>query len=181
MSIVIPHHSSQSLRLHESGMDIYAQNPRRRLHDRVFLWDRKFAERQRRAYRAEDSKLVPTDGQTMVDAFLGIQNSRLDPPQFSYNALRKFLESADEVPWDNISAPSPQDAPLTLLDDRRDDTGWQDINGTQHSARNWDGYSDYPPRGESRISGLFNPEDLYRKLLRSVGVLSSASIWRFHY
>ena len=140
----------------------------------MFLWDRKFAERQRRAYRAEDSKLVPTDGQTIVDAFLRKQSSRLDPPQLSYGALRNFLESAGEVPWDDASASSTQDTPLALLDDRRDDTGWIDINGTQHAARNWDGYVDYPPQGESRVSGLLNPGDLYKKLLKSVSFISIA-------
>lgn len=62
---------------------------------------------------------------------------------------------------------------LVLLDDRRDGTVWQDINGTQHSPRNWDGYANYPSRGEKRVSGLLNPKDLYNKLLESVSLQSS--------
>ena len=155
-------------------MDDYPQNARRRFQGCVFLWDRKFAERQRRAYRAEDSKLVPTDGQTIVDAFLGKLSSKLDPPQLSYSALRKFLESAGEAPWGNVSISSTQDQSLALLDDRRDETGWIDVNGSHHAARNWDGYVDYPPQGESRVSGLLNPRDLYSKLLKSVSLIFTA-------
>ena len=156
-------------------MEDYSRNFRRRFQDRVFVWDRKFAERQRRAYRAEDNKLVPADGEAIVDLFLRRQRSRLDPPQLSYSALRRFLESANVVNWDNIPTPSTHDINLVLLDDRRDDTGWHDINGTQHSARNWDGYSDRPPPGENIVSGLLNPGDLYRKLLKSVRLYCAAS------
>ena len=149
-------------------MDRYTQPARRRYQDRMFIWDRKFTERQRRAYQFEDKNLAPDRGQTIISAFLQEQSSRLDPPQFNYTALGNFLRAAGSVSWQNIPSSLQHNVPLALLDDRRDDTGWQDINGAQHSARNWDSYAEYPPQGESRISGLFNPGELYRKQLRSV-------------
>ena len=149
-------------------MDSYTQPGRRRFQDRMFIWDRKFTERQRRAYQFEDKKLAPKQGQTIISAFLEEQSSRLDPPQYNWTALRSFLEAAGNVTWSDVPSSPSQNAPLALLDDRRDDTGWQDINGAQHSARNWDEYAEYPPPGESRVSGLFSPGELYRKQLRSV-------------
>lgn len=149
-------------------MDNYPHFARRPFQDHVFVWDRRFAERQRRAYRAEDNKLTPENQQTLVSAFLEEQLSRLDPPQFSYTALRDFLEAANEAHLRTVPMPSQHDSMLALLDDRQDVTGWKDIGGAHHSARDWVGYADYAPPGESRISGLFNPGDLYRKLSRSV-------------
>ena len=149
------------------GMNSYSSQARKRLHDHVFIWDQNFAARQTIRYRAEDNHLVPADGQRIIDAFLEEQRSRLDPPHVSYVALRKFLESAGEVSWDKDATPSNRNVLLVLLDDRRDGTGWQDINGTQHSPRNWDGYANYPSRGEKRVSGLLNPKDLYNKLLKA--------------
>ena len=149
-------------------MDRYTQPARRRYQDRMFIWDRKFTERQRRAYQFEDKNLASDRGQTIIGAFLQEQSSRLDPPQFNYTALGKFLGAAGSVSWQNIPSSLQHNVPLALLDDRRDDTDWQGINGAQHSARNWDSYAEYPPQRESRISGLFNPGELYRKQLRSV-------------
>lgn len=149
-------------------MDSNPSQARRRLQDHAFVWDRGLAARQTIKYRAEDNKLVPAGGQKIIDAFLGEQRSRLDPPHVSYIALRKFLESAGEVSWDKVPTPSSLDRLLVLLDDRRDGTGWQDINGAQHSPRNWDEYTNYPPRGEKRVSGLFNPKELHKKLFGSV-------------
>ena len=149
-------------------MNSYTQPARRSFQDRMFVWDRKFAERRRRAYQFEDKKLALEQGQTVVTAFLQEQSSRLDPPQFNYTALRDFLGAAGNVVWSSIPSLPQHNAPLALLDDRRDDTGWQDINGEHHSARNWDRYAEYPPQGANRVSGLFNSGELYRKQLRSV-------------
>ncbi len=139
-----------------------------RFQDRMFVWNRNFTERQRRAYQFEDKRLAPDHGQTIISAFLKEQSSRLDPLQYNYTALTNFLEAAGNVIWPNVPSSPHHNTPLALLDDRRDDTGWEDINGTQHSARNWDRYADYPPQGKSRNSGLFGPGELYRKQLRGV-------------
>ena len=146
-------------------MNAYAL-PSRKIH-RVFEWDKKFVQRERRAYPAEDKKLTPDVNQSIVDAFLNQLSSRLDPPQFSYTALRRFLETADDR--DLTSSPSTRyEVPLVLLDDRKDVTGWADASGDQHSARNWDVYARYPPKGENVSITLMHAQDLYQKQLQSV-------------
>ena len=134
----------------------------------MFVWDRKFAQRQRLIYRAEDKKLTPEPHQTIVEAFFRELGSRLDPPQYNYATLRKFLEQAD--PNDLIQqTPSPRyNAPLVLLDDRRDDTGWRGLDGEQHSARNWDGYVSYPPVGSCRFTSLMDAGQLHERQRASV-------------
>ena len=136
--------------------------------NRVFIWNRKFAQRQRLTYRAEDNKLTHEPHQTIVEAFFRELGSRLDPPQYNYATLRKFLEQAD--PKDLIQQPlsSRYNAPLVLLDDRRDDTGWYGLDGEQYSARNWDGYVCYPPEGSCRFTSSMDAGQLYQRQLASV-------------
>lgn len=60
-------------------MELYAVSakPGKR---RAFRWDKKFTQRERRAYPAKDRKLTPEANQTIVDAFFRELTSRLDPP-----------------------------------------------------------------------------------------------------
>ena len=142
----------------------------RTLRTRVFVWDRKFAQRQRLTYRAEDNKLTPEPHQTVIDAFLQELSSRLDPPQYRYIALRQFLEQANP---NDLTAQAPQsryNAASVLLDDRRDDTGWHGMDGEQHSARNWDDYISYPPAGSSQYAGLMHARELYQRQMASVSM-----------
>ena len=143
-------------------------NMSRTSRSRVFVWNRKFAQRQRLAYRAEDNKLTPEPHQTIVEAFLRELGSRLDPPQYNYATLRKFLEQADPNDLIQQTPSSRYSAPLVLFDDRRDDTGWHGLDGEQHSARNWDGYVSYPPVGSRCFTSLMNARELYQRQLASV-------------
>lgn len=150
-------------------MDTYAV-PAQRIH-RVFEWDKRFVQRERRAYAAEDRKLTPKANQTIVDAFFEELGSRLDPPQYSYTTLRRFLEKADEQDLTSSTSSTRYDVPLVLLDDRRDATGWLGSDGGWHSARDWDGYAEYPPEGRTPTIALMHAQDLYQKQLRSVSHL----------
>ena len=138
------------------------------LRNRVFVWDRKFAQRQRLTYRAEDNKITPEAHQTIVEAFFKQLGSRLDPPQYKYVALRRFLEQANPDDLVAQSLPSRHSMPLVLLDDRRDDTGWLGMDGKQHSARNWDGYVSYPPAGSCQFTAMMHAGQLYQRHLASV-------------
>lgn len=148
-----------------------AENPlttSRLLRNRVFVWDRKFAQRQRLTYRAEDTRLAPEAHQTVIEAFFKELGSRLDPPQYKYVALRRFLEQADPDDLVGPTAPSRCSMPLVLLDDRRDDTGWVGMDGEQHSARNWEGYVSYPPAGSCQYTAMMHARELYQRHLTSV-------------
>lgn len=140
----------------------------RRSRNRVFVWNRNFAQRQRLTYRAEDNKLTPEPHQTVVEAFLRELRSRLDPPQYNYAILRKFLEQADFNDLIQQTPSSRYTAPLVLLDDRCDDTGWRGLDGEQHSARNWEKYASYPPVGSRRFTSLMDAGQLYQRQMASV-------------
>lgn len=141
--------------------------PAKREKRRFFAWHSTFGRRRRRAYPAEDRKLTPEAHQTIIDAFFAELTSRLDPPQYSYTSLRQYLEQADER--ELRSAISADAQGLVLLDDRRDTTGWLGTDGEAYSARDWDGYSRYPPEGENPTVLLLNTQDLYKRQSESVG------------
>lgn len=155
-------------------MENKSASTRRRFQDQVFVWDKKFATRQQTAHSAEDRILKPEDDETAITAFMNKFGSRLDPPQYSHVALRAFLEKAvdgSRDPENDLKTdptPAPHDQLLILLDDRRDDTGWQDASGERHWARDWTGYAEYPPQGEGQEFLMLDAGELYRKQLRSV-------------
>ena len=129
--------------------------------------------RQRQAYRAEDNRLAPENQQTMIDAFLTEQNSRLDPPQYAFARLRGFLEEVKEEEVQADLTLPQYSQPLVLIDDRQsttDTTGWLDLTGIHRSPGDWTGSSSYLPEGERRESHVLNAGELYRKLSRSVGI-----------
>ncbi|KAL8822470.1 MAG: hypothetical protein Q9191_006796 [Dirinaria sp. TL-2023a] len=143
-------------------MDFYVV-PAKRERRRIFAWDPKFSQRARRANLAEDIKLAPEAHQTTVDAFFAEFASRLDPPQYSYMALRRFLSQADEKDLQQPSATSLDSQGSVLLDDRRDSTGWLGTDGETYSARDWEGYSRYPPEGENPVTLLLDIQGLYKR------------------
>jgi hypothetical protein len=153
---------------------------RRQLRDRRFKWDKKFTSRQTKTYRSEDLSVPQKPSQTPVEAFLSDQRQPLDPPQYNCPALKAYLEEATEAELyhtedDDSSLTSSQQNRaygIALVDDRSDTTGWT-IDDMHHGARDWNGYSEYPPAGENIETAVYNAADLYRKLLASV---SSKSI-----
>ena len=130
-----------------------------------FTWDRNLSIRQDKKYSSEDRKLPQAPGQSLVEAFLKAQRSYLDPPQYICPELEAFLRSAPE-----------RDSPLqsegrdtyALVDDRRDDTGWQSV-GQRHFARDWDGYAAYPPAGSDVHFDVSDALALESRLLKPVG------------
>ena len=137
-------------------------------HESVFVWDKKFERRRREACHAEEKNLIQGPNENAVAAFLSAQGTRLDPPDHNYTAPQAFLEPARDS--DLIrSTPLSQDRKVTaLVDERSDTTGWLDVIGNHHSARDWEAYASYPPEGNFRPSAKLNACDLYRKLQTSV-------------
>ena len=148
-------------------MESYAI-PVKRENRRFFAWIWNFEKRERRAYPAEDRKLTPEPHQTTVDAFFEQMTSTLDPPQYSYTSLRRFLEQADENDLQKPSATTTHPQDLVLLDDRRANTSWLGHYGEAHLARNWDGFYRYPPEGANPTILLLDTQGLYKRQSRSV-------------
>ena len=147
-------------------MESYPASTRRRFQDQVFVWDRKFESRQRHDH--ESHRLTPENQDSIITTFMKQPGSQLDPPQYNYTALCDFLEMANEDDLKAVPAPAQDDEFDILLDDRRDDTGWE-VGGTRHWARDWNSYAGgYPPEGQSVVSSKMTAKDLYRKQQRSV-------------
>ncbi|SLM40775.1 hypothetical protein LPUS_11624 [Lasallia pustulata] len=147
-------------------MDPFPQSSRRH-RGRAVVWDKKFEQRREKAHLAEERKLIPEAQQSLISAFFENERSRLDPLQYSFTALRKYLERANEDDLKRDPTPYAHATPLALLDDRRDSTGRRSSDGVRHSARDWDGYIRYPPPGECGTSDILDAGQLYRKLLES--------------
>lgn len=159
-------------------MDPLFQPSRRRYRDHVFVWDKKFTNRQKQVYRAHDNKLRPEAHQTLITAFLEADASKLDPPQYNYTTLGAFLEGANEAVIRTEQTPPGHTQSLAWLDDRCDNTGWKDHYGKEHSSRNWDEYPSNPPEGENVRSDVLDVGDLYRRLCKSVSVTGSILLRR---
>ncbi|KAL8723308.1 MAG: hypothetical protein Q9225_000360 [Loekoesia sp. 1 TL-2023] len=150
-------------------MDGPSRSRSRRFQDHVFVWDKKFAVRQLKTHNHENNRLTPDGGETIVEAFLNQFSSRLDPPQYNYMALRRFLEKASEDDLRTNTTSTQYDQKNVLLDDRRDDTGWRDVNKIRHFARDWNSYAEgYPPEGENILQTPMNAKELYSKRLKSM-------------
>ncbi|KAL2047058.1 hypothetical protein N7G274_001077 [Stereocaulon virgatum] len=146
-------------------METYPVSTRRRLQDQVFVWDSRFGSRQK--HHLESHRLTPENQDSIVTTFIRELRSRLDSPQHDYTALRDFLEKANEDDLKAIRGSAHDDKIRILLDDRRDDTGWE-VNGLRHWARDWNSYADgYPPEGQNVVSSMMNAKGLYRKQQRS--------------
>ena len=149
---------------------------RRQLKDRRFKWDKKFTHRQTKSYLTEDFSVPQKPSQTPIEAFLNDRRQQLDPPQYNCPALKAYLEQAPEADLFSeddsslISLHHVRYHGIALVDDRTDTTGWKIVD-EHHAARDWDGYSDYPPAGDNIDTTILNATDLYRKLLASVGII----------
>ena len=170
-------------------MESYA---RKQSKDRRFTWDKKFTRRQTKSYRTEDFAVPPKPFQTPIEAFLNDRRQPLDPPQYNCPALKAYLEKApvsdlyesseDDSSWN--SSHHNRTHGIVLIDDRTDTTGWKIVD-EHHAARDWDGYSDYPPAGENVNTAILHATDLYRKLLASVSrkikrlALPLTDLWSF--
>lgn len=142
---------------------------RKALLNRIFTWDKKFEERNATAYPTEDSILQVEPGQDQITAFLETRTPRLQPPQFNYVALRRFLEQGDEAGYKANSPTANYINPVAWIDDRRDNTGWSDFSKRDHhSARDWNGYASYPPQGDKVNTLYLNPKELFQHQSRKV-------------
>ncbi|MCJ1383972.1 hypothetical protein MMC17_007086 [Xylographa soralifera] len=138
--------------------------PRKFLTGHRFVWDRAFATRQWRSHRLEVSLIEPQPQESIIDAFILRQRSRLDPPQYTCTALKSFLESASIAALAQIPPRACNAAKIALIDDRRDPTGWQG-GGEHRGARDWDGYARYPPEGIDQYFHAVNAAELYARLV----------------
>ncbi|KAI9708419.1 MAG: hypothetical protein M1828_002991 [Chrysothrix sp. TS-e1954] len=109
----------------------------------AFVWDERFTTRQEKSYRTIDNRI--DRGRDLVEAFLE-PTSILDPPQYSYAALRSFIASANRAALTDRNLLPRKNI---ILDDRRDPTVGTAAAGT-HSVRDWtsDFYQKQPPPGD---------------------------------
>ncbi|KAL4970938.1 uncharacterized protein BDV14DRAFT_194724 [Aspergillus stella-maris] len=135
---------------------------------RFLSWDPKFTKRDpvlsKLLYNIENQKFDSLPGYTRIDIFLGQRVHTLMPEQYSYNALREFLERSEEdipklegtIPISGMSA----DAQTTiLLDERRDPSPLNNL-----SSRYWAEYTQHPPGGEAIHLEALNAKALYDTL-----------------
>ena len=143
--------------------------PRRpyRDRDRRFIWDRKFTSRQEKKYRSEDFQIPQEPGQSPVEAFLNDGKLPLDPPQYNFTALESFLKGVNDSDLMRVHSGQQQKYGIALVDERSDITGWESA-GKHHGARDWDGYSQYPPAGANANLSIYNAAGLYQRLQASV-------------
>lgn len=154
-------------------MDPLLQSSRRRYRDHVFVWDKKYTNRQLLQHQLNDQKLTLRAHQSPITAFLEERASELDLPQYSYPALTTFLEKADSAVIQMVPTPPGHTRKLAWVDDRSDTSGWKDSEGQHHSPRDWEGYSRFPPEGVDISTSVLDVGGLFRRLCARV---SSSSI-----
>ncbi|KAL2864841.1 uncharacterized protein BJX67DRAFT_383469 [Aspergillus lucknowensis] len=128
---------------------------------RFLSWDPKFTKRNAELYNAENMRLHVPPGMTKIEAFLSLRVHRLMPEQYSYAALREFLERdqldvgrlEETVP---ILDGSPEAENIVVFDERRDPSR---LNTS--SSRYWAEYAQYPPPGESICLKALSTKGLY--------------------
>ena len=141
----------------------------RPLRDRRFIWDRKFTSRQEKRYPSEDLQIPQQPSQSPITVFLNDGKLPLDPPQYNCTALESFLKRANESDLMRFPGDRQQMYGIALVDDRSDVTGWESV-GEHYGARDWDGYSQYPPAGANVSLSIHNAAGLYQRLLASVSL-----------
>ncbi len=132
------------------------------LNESPFVWDKKFSIRREKAYLAEDKRLAPQSDQTIMDAFIQERLGILYLLPYDYAALRSYVAQAQLSNLTASTTPAQHTNRLVLLDDRRD------ASGGERSTRNWDSYTEYPPEGDRRWTGLLDAGAFYRKLMEKV-------------
>jgi len=125
----------------------------------LFTWDPKFTKREEDLHKAEDNRVEPDPGQSDLEAFLTTQSHRLQPRQFSYDALRKFLELASSEHLHGSRQLSEDDQrKLVFLDERRDTTN------LKYTSRDWSNYAQYPPPGDSTFVEVLDAREFFDRL-----------------
>ena len=141
---------------------------RRRARDHVYIWNNKFKTRQEQAYRGEHNKLEPRAQQSLAELFILYGKLALDPPlDYRYQAIRSFLDKADEAELVQSSVNGQYSPANALIDERHDPTGWKS-GGNYHYSRNWDDYASYPPEGQNAYVNILAAGRLYAKLKADV-------------
>ncbi|KAL4940723.1 hypothetical protein BDV06DRAFT_223802 [Aspergillus oleicola] len=139
---------------------------------RFLAWDPKFSKRNESLYPAENQKIVTLQSHSRAESFLTQRVHRLMPEQYSYAALREFLER-DPLGVakleGNTAIDETQDAEeIVLLDERRDPSH---LNA--FSSRYWAEYTQYPPEGDAIHLEALSAKKLYVRLNKEVGVPST--------
>jgi hypothetical protein len=100
----------------------------------------------------------PASTANLIDAFFDEHQSILNPPCYSYVALKEFMVQAD---LQHLSTSRPV---LALLDDRREHSGGDG------SMRNWesDRYARQPQSGDNVQRLVFDEGGLFTKLRENV-------------
>ncbi|CRG89655.1 hypothetical protein PISL3812_06694 [Talaromyces islandicus] len=131
-------------------------------------WDPKFTKRNLKLYRSENLKPFkpdsPGSAKSKIEKFFDQQRHGLIPRAYNYQALRDFLSHADLCMFDNGVRPiNPADLVKTVLFDERIDNQASNT----FMSRNWQGYEDYPPRGNAEYTGLLDCKECYEKLVQA--------------
>ena len=153
-------------------MDSEFQFQQRVINRRVIQWDAKFTKRNDIVYPAENTRVVPQDGETRIEAFFTRQSHGLLPSQYSYDALRRFLSKAKVEYLDGTRSldPTSKDAEKTILLDERKDT--TPIN--KFTSRDWTEYAERPPEGAwppdaaPKGTTILQTKELFDRLMKDV-------------
>jgi hypothetical protein len=136
---------------------------------RFLSWDPKFTRRNEKLYRAENEPVPDVPGVTgKIEGFLYLRVHRLMPEQYSYAALREFLErDPDDVKRLEGKVPileGSQDSQEAILFDERRDPSKPNAS----LSRYWAEYTQYPPEGEAKRLEALNAKGLYDILKKEV-------------
>ena len=134
---------------------------------RDLSWNVQYTIRKAQAIHDEEDTLLPVrvrDMQRLLHAAIATDHDILDPPEYSFQALREFLADAD---YSALTRPQHQRRPrpkLAIFDDRNDE------NAVDGPTRDWDSalYRDVPPRGSNEDFGAVDEYDLHAQLKKKV-------------
>ena len=147
---------------------------------RLIQWDPKFTKRNDIVYRSENERVIPQHGETPVEAFFTRQSHGLLPSQYSYDALRRFLNKASVEYLNGTRSldPTSKDAENSiLLDERKDNTP---IN--KFTSRDWAEYAERPPEGTWPLDAtpkgttILQTKGLFDRLLKDVELSSQTRL-----
>ncbi|CEN60570.1 hypothetical protein ASPCAL03006 [Aspergillus calidoustus] len=143
---------------------------------RFLSWDPKFTRRNEKLYGVENETVPDVPGVTgKIEGFLSLRVHRLMPEQYSYAALREFLNrEPDDVKKLEGKVPilegSQDFQKVILLDERRDPS-----KPNASLSRYWAEYTQYPPEGEAKCLEALNAKGLYDKLIKKREHLGTSS------
>ena len=134
---------------------------------RDLSWDVQYTVRKApRIHRREDATIHTPNQSTLqlVNRLLDIDREHLDPPEFSFQALKQFLMKARYETLTRPPHPTNPRKKLAFFDDRRDQ--YAGLGPT----RDWDSaeYRDVPPAGVNDTFGAVDEFDLHARLKHEV-------------